>query len=477
MTSLSPRPSRWHRTDRSLTASTLSTTSIKRNMMSNEVISYFSELFTKRPASGLSNFNQSGLSEFKRLGIPAAKHEEWRYTRVSSLFRKDLLFLPERMEVAPQDIDSIRIPGHKEATELVFVNGVYRPGLSTIRHEAEEMAILTLDDAAGSSADDSIGRQGGGRFAEFISGNIGHSGRYHPDGIHALNAAFSGDGVFIVAKKGKIIQRPVYIYHVSDSRKGFIFSQPRSLVHVEAGAHLRIAETYHTFGGGESFSNEVFEIVAERDSVVDYYKIQDEGASANHVGTTHIRQIGKCLTNAVTVTLSGAIVRNNLNMVMEAEHGESHMYGLYLLDGKTHADNHTIVDNVMPNCYSNELYKGIMEGESTGVFNGKIFVRKDAQKTNAYQSNKNILLGDKASAYTKPQLEIFADDVKCSHGCTVGRLDDEAFFYLRARGLGEKSARALLLHAFAVDILEKIKLEPLRTHVDGLISDRLEFQL
>jgi Fe-S cluster assembly protein SufD len=171
------------------------------------------------------------------------------------------------------------------------------------------------------------------------------------------------------------------------------------------------------------------------------------------------------------------MVRNNLNMVMEAEHGESHMYGLYLLDGSTHADNHTIVDNVVPNCYSNELYKGIMDGESTGVFNGKIFVRKDAQKTNAYQSNKNVLIGEKAAAYTKPQLEIFADDVKCSHGCTVGRLDEEALFYLRARGLGEKSARSLLLHAFAVDILDNIKLEALRTHVDRRISERLEFEL
>lgn len=446
--------------------------------MSKEAIDHFSELYAKRtPVTGLSAFNESAISDFRRLGIPAVKHEEWKYTRVSSLFRKDLVFLPEATEVSAADIDSIRMPGHEEASELVFVNGVYRPGLSIMRHQAEEIVVLPLHEAAGSTANDAVGRQGGGRFGEFVSGNLGHSGRYHPDGVHALNSAFSGDGAFIVAKKGKIIQRPVYIYHVSDSRKGFIFSQPRLLVHVEAGAHLRMVETYRTLGGGESFTNEVFEVVAESDSVVDYYKIQDEGSGANHVGTTHIRQTGKCLTNAVTVTLSGAIVRNNLNMVMEAEHGESHMYGLYLLDGKTHVDNHTIVDNVVPNCYSNELYKGIMDGESTGVFNGKIFVRKDAQKTNAYQSNKNVLIGEKAAAYTKPQLEIFADDVKCSHGCTVGRLDDEALFYLRARGLGEKSARALLLHAFAVDILDNIKLEALRTHVDSLISERLEFEL
>jgi Fe-S cluster assembly protein SufD len=219
----------------------------------------------------------------------------------------------------------------------------------------------------------------------------------------------------------------------------------------------------------------VTEIVVEQDAIVNFYKIQNEGIHASQVSTTHFRQIGKALCNATTISLSGNIVRNNLNMVMEAEHGESHMYGLYLLDGKTHVDNHTIVDNVMPHCFSNELYKGIMDGASTGVFNGKIFVRQDAQKTNAYQSNKNVLLTNEASVNTKPQLEIFADDVKCSHGCTIGKLDEEALFYLRARGIGEKAAKSLLLHAFAVDILDNIKTASLRDYVDQLISERLEF--
>jgi Fe-S cluster assembly protein SufD len=316
-----------------------------------------------------------------------------------------------------------------------------------------------------------------GADADFISANLGHSAGYHKDGIQALNGAFAGDGIFIRARRGKQIEQPVYIYLISDSRSGFIFSQPRSLVHVEAGASVQIAEHYITLGNQESFTNEVFELVAEQDAVVDYYKIQHEGASANHVGTTHIRQVGKCVTNAVTISLSGSLVRNNLNMIMESEHGESHMYGLSLLNGKSLVDNHTIVDNVKPHCFSNELYKAIMDEESTGVFNGKIFVRKDAQKTNAYQSNKNILVGERSSANTKPQLEIFADDVKCSHGCTIGRLDEESLFYLRARGLSEQNARSLLLHAFAVDILDKIKWEPLRQYVDGLISERLQFEV
>lgn len=435
--------------------------------MSNLIHTRLEENFrASAPAQGpLSDFSARSWADFQTYGIPPVKHEEWKYARVSTLFRDDLQFPVSIPTITSADIDAHRLPGHETATELVFINGSYAPSLSNIRHADADLTITSLREAAA------------GADADFISRNLGHSAAYHPDGIQALNGAFAGAGVFIRARRGKQIAEPVYIYLISDSRTGFIFSQPRSLVHVEAGAALQIAEHYITLGGQESFTNEVFELVAEQDALVDYYKIQHEGSTANHVGTTHIRQAGKCVTNAVTISLSGALVRNNLNMIMEAEHGESHMYGLSLLNGKTLVDNHTIVDNVKPHCFSNELYKAIMDEESTGVFNGKIFVRKDAQKTNAYQSNKNILVGERSAANTKPQLEIFADDVKCSHGCTIGRLDEESLFYLRARGLSEQNARSLLLHAFAVDILDKIKWEPLRQHVDALISERLQFEI
>jgi Fe-S cluster assembly protein SufD len=211
--------------------------------------------------------------------------------------------------------------------------------------------------------------------------------------------------------------------------------------------------------------------------MVRYCKIQDDRSETNQVSTTHFRQIGKSYVHAVTISLNGGIVRNNLNMVMDAERSEAHMYGLYFLKGNTHVDNHTVVDNVKPHCQSNELYKGIIDDNGTAVFNGKIFVQQPAQKTNAYQSNKNILLSDSASVNTKPQLEIFADDVKCSHGCTVGRLDEEGMFYLRSRGISEKTARALLVHAFAIDILEHIQPQPIRSYVNQLISQRLEFNI
>lgn len=396
----------------------------------------------------------NALQAWEQYGIPTVKHEEWKYTRVGAVLNENMQIQAASSFSAAEFTH--RLPG--EAIEIFVVNGKF--------HSAAASDDVYIG---------SLGEEAKGQYAELISKHLGHSAQYHPDGIHAMNTVFADHGLFIYVAKGKLVEKPIYIYYVNDNRTTSILSLPRTLVYVAAAAQVQITEQVVSLGTQDALTNQITEVVAEQDAVVNYYKIQNEGAYASQVCTTQFTQIGKALTNATTISLSGNIVRNNLNMVMEAEYGESHMYGLYLLDGKTHVDNHTIVDNVMPNCFSNELYKGIMDGESTGVFNGKIFVRKDAQKTNAYQSNKNVLLTDTASANTKPQLEIFADDVKCSHGCTIGKLDEEALFYLRARGIGEKNAKSLLLHAFAVDILENIKAEPLRTYVDGLISERLEF--
>ncbi len=423
-----------------------------------DAIQYFTDKFTPG-TENLEGLRNKAIQDFKSLGIPTSKNEEWKYTRVGSVFQKDLNFgTNERLK--PADIASCHLPGRDKAIELFFVNGFFNAELSSL---ATDIVVLPLETAAASE------------YAEMVKEHLGHSAKYHPDGINALNTAFVNGGMFIMVKKGKQVEKPVYIYYINDTRTASTFALPRTLIYVAQGASVQIAEHYVSLGQLDSFTNQVTEIIVEKDAIVNYYKIQNEGPNASQVSTTHFRQIGKSLTNATTISLSGALVRNNLNMVMEAEHGESHMYGLYLLDGKTHVDNHTIVDNVKPHCFSNELYKGIMDGESSGVFNGKIFVRVDAQKTNAYQSNKNVLLTDTASVNTKPQLEIFADDVKCSHGCTVGKLDEEALFYLRSRGISEKDARSMLLHAFAVDILDNIKTEPLRDYVDKLISSRLEF--
>jgi len=245
------------------------------------------------------------------------------------------------------------------------------------------------------------------------------------------------------------------------------------LVYLDEQAEIQIVETYTSLGVSESMTNQVMEIVVEQGAQLYYYKIQNDSSFASQVTSTHIRQVGKSEVHTVTISLDGGIVRNNLHVIMEAPYSESRLYGLYFQRKKTHIDNHTIVDNVAPNCLSNELYKGILDDKATGVFNGKVFVRKDAQKTNAFQSNRNVLLSDDATINAKPQLEIFADDVKCSHGCTVGSLDLEGLFYLQSRGIPYHTAISLLLQGFAVDILEKIKLPSIREYVETLIAQRL----
>lgn len=423
----------------------------------------FQQSQSSNGSSVLTPLEQEAFNAFTTLGVPTIKHEEWKYTRVGGLFNKEYAFNPELIPgtIAASDIDAFRLPGHEAANSLVFVNGLYSASLSTIR--SLTLSVLSLDEATK------------GEHRDLVMQHIGQSSKYIKDGLNALNTAFAADGVFIKVARGKIVEHPVYIYNISDARAANILSQPRTLIYVGQNAQVSFAETYATLGSQESFTNQVTEVVVEQDAIVEYYKIQNDKTSASQVGTTHIRQVGKSLVNTVTVSLNGAIVRNNLNIAMEAEHSESHFYGLYFLKGATLVDNHTVVDNVKPHCESNELYKGVVDDTATAVFNGKIFVQKDAQKTNAFQSNKNILLSDGATVNTKPQLEIFADDVKCSHGCTVGQLDEEAFFYLRSRGIGESAAKALLVRAFAVDILAHIKPESIRNYVDGLIAERLNF--
>jgi len=429
--------------------------------VSNKLKSAYNELEGK--STNLSAFQHENWKTFSGMGIPALKHEEWKYVPVKKMFKEEMQFSVEQTSLDNSFIQSSLLPGTEDFNYIVFFNGRFQETLSVVK-EKDALIIKSLETAAGDGD------------AEFVENNLGHSHAYHPDGVNALNGAFAAGGVFIKIKKGSLIAAPLMIYHFVDSSNGLQFAQPRILVNVEANAEVTIVETYINKGDGESLTNEVVEICTERDSVTRYIKLQNEGKLSNHAGTTHVRQLERSNTHAVTITLDGGVVRNNLNMVMEDEHAESHMYGLYLLKGNTLADNHTIVDNRMPHCESNELYKGIMDDQSIGVFNGKIFVRKDAQKTNAYQYNKNILIGEQASANTKPQLEIFADDVKCSHGCTIGKLDEDALFYLRARGISEKKAKALLLHAFASDILVQIENEVIKHHVETIISQRLSFE-
>jgi Fe-S cluster assembly protein SufD len=430
----------------------------------NNIPEQFDALQAKNGSHTLSKLRADAYKAFSKFGIPTVKHEEWKFTRVSPLFDQDyrLPFATEQIFTAGE-LKALRIPGHENANELVFVNGLFSIQLSTIR--SKNLTVISLDEAAE------------GEFENIVADHFDHSSKYQNDGINAINTALVHDALFVHVKKGAVVEHPVYIYNITDARNAHVFAQPRSLFYISAAAQIQIVETFATIGLEQSFTNQVLECIVEQDANVEYYKIQNDGPVNSLVSTSHFRQTGKSNVHTVTITLNGGLVRNNLNLVMEADHCESHLYGLYYGKGNTHIDNHTIVDNVMPACFSNELYKGILDEKASAVFNGKIYVQRDAQKTNAYQSNKNVLLSNDATVNTKPQLEIFADDVKCSHGCTIGRLDDEGLFYLRSRGIPERIANALLLHGFIMDVLDTIKLEAIRNYVDDQISESLEYEI
>lgn len=423
----------------------------------------FEELQASTPDSALNSWRKEGYQEFAQFGIPTFKNEEWKYTGIARVFDKDYTFAPAQ-DVGRELIEDAAIAGLQHANHLVFINGVYSEKDSNIVTK-EGIEICSLNEAAK------------GAHKDVVAEYFGKSNLFIKDGIHALNMSLMEDGIFILVKKNQVIEEPVYINQIFDTTQNHSFATPRSLIVVEENAKVQIVESYHTKGSMDSFSNEVMEVIAKENSIVEFYKIQNDAPNAHHAGTTHIRQVGTCLVHSFVLSLNGGMIRNNTDIIMEKEGNEAHMYGLYFLKGHTHVDNHTIVDNTKPNCYSNELYKGILDDYATGVFSGKIYVRPDAQKINAYQSNKNILLSDAATINTKPQLEIFADDVKCSHGCTIGRLDEEALYYFRARGISEQLATSMLLRAFAEEVVEQIKIDSLKEYVEGLIDERLQLEL
>ncbi len=403
----------------------------------------------------VENRKAQALESFQRSGFPTNKHEEYKYFNLNKVLKTEYTF-PVSSANAAEDTKSFLFEDLK-ANRLVFINGIYAPEHSTIVSSGNELTVSTLQDADQNIVEKYFGQ-------EVYSAN---------DPFAELNTASVQNGILIQVPKNKVVEHPVLIHFIADANQADVFVQPRVMLLAETNAQVSLLETFHTSGTNISFTNAVTEIILHTDAIVDYYKLQNDSASSVHVGNTIVTLEGKSTFNSATITLSGAMVRNNLNVILKAEYSEAHFYGLYFTGDRQVVDNHTMVDHAVPNCESNELYKGILDGFSTGVFNGKIFVKQDAQKTNAFQSNKNILLTKDATMNTKPQLEIFADDVKCSHGATIGQLEEEPLFYLRSRGIGEDSARALLLIAFAQDIIDHIKIDALKEYLSKAIEQRL----
>ena len=293
------------------------------------------------------------------------------------------------------------------------------------------------------------------------------------DSLTSLNTAFSNEGAFIHVPRNKMVEKPIQIVYFSTGDESALMQQPRSLIVVEENSYVQVIERHQSLTDNPVLTNSVTEVFAKKRAIVDYYKIQNDNNNASLIDNTFINQKQESQCSVHTFSLGGKLTRNNLNFYQNGERINSVLKGITIIENKQHVDHNTLVHHIEPNCESHQDYKGVFGENSTGVFNGKVIVNKEAQKTNAFQSNNNILLSDKASINTKPQLEIFADDVKCSHGCTIGQLDDNAMFYLRSRGIPEKEAKALLMYAFANNVLDSVKIPKLKVRINKLIAEKL----
>lgn len=405
------------------------------------------------------DYRKNAISNFEKLGLPSTKTEEYRFTPITKSLEKNFNWGQANHPSSIDSISNFLIPG-VDATVLVFVNGSYSSELSSKKNQASNVTICTLSEAF-------KGHQ------SLVSSYFDKLSNSASDSFAALNTACWKEGVFIHVPENTIVKNPILILHIADAVTSQVMAHTRVMAIVEKNAQLTLIEKSDSIGTNAVFQNIAEEIVLNENSRLEYCKIQNDAGNTYQVSNSSIHQSDSSNVNTFTLTMNGKIVRNNLGITIDGEKCESHFHGLYLLTGNTLADNHTVVDHRKPNSFSNEIYKGVMDEHSKGVFNGKIFVRPYAQKTNAFQSNRNILVSDSATINTKPQLEIWADDVKCSHGCTSGQLDEEALFYLRSRGISEKSAKAMLLYAFATDVLEPIKNEALKQYMDQQIAERL----
>jgi Fe-S cluster assembly protein SufD len=404
-----------------------------------------------------SNLRKEALEAFQKLGLPVNKAEEYKFTPITRILEKSLDFTksnPATKEVKLADFSIDKL----EADILVFINGVFSKADSTI--QSNDFTILDLKEAVAAKNETVLHHLG--KYADFKS-----------DSLVAWNTADWKDGIFIHVPDKKVIERPIVLHHIHDVREGQVISINRNLIVVGKSSEVTVVEKFDSVGTSSHFSNTVTEAVVAENAGLNLYSIQNDSGSRHQFGLTQIHQSNFSRVNTFTFTLNGKLVRNNLHLLLDGEGIESHMFGLYLLANDTLADNHTVADHKKPNSFSNELYKGIMDGNSKGVFNGKIYVRPQAQKTNAFQANRNILLTNTATVNTKPQLEIWADDVKCSHGCTSGQLDEEALFYIQTRGIAKETAQAMMLYAFAGEVLDSVKNPVIKNYLDQVISERL----
>ncbi len=418
----------------------------------------------KSAPSWVEELRENAIERFDELGFPTTDQEDWKYTNVASIAKNTFTFATGRRGIAAELAPFIY--AEAKSSRLVFVNGVYRAELSSIESLPAGVVAANLREAFA------------GEHAETLREHLAHDAfAGDEDGFAALNTAFLGDGAFLLVPKGVRVDAPVHLLFLADAAGEKPIAFPRVLIVAERESEATVIESYAAFEESVYFTNAVTEIFVGEGARLIHYKVQRESERAFHIAQTHADLGRDSVFDSTTITLGAQLSRHGIHVQLDHPGAECHVDGLYLVGDGQHADTHSLIDHRQPHCASRQNYKGILDGKSRAVFNGRVFVRRDAQKTDAVQSNKNLLLSNEARVDTKPQLEIFADDVKCAHGATIGQLEEEELFYLASRGLHPELARNLLTYGFAEELIEKIKIESIKTQLDEAILNRLNARL
>ena len=403
------------------------------------------------------------LKVFEDKGFPTKKDELWKYTSLEALIREDYSLFPKsEINIELKDVKKYFLYD-TDTYKVIFIDGVYSPFLSNTTHDGLDVCLMS---AALSKP----------KYRDLINT---YFNKIAPsdESLTALNTSYAKEGAFVYIPKKTVAEKPIEIIHFSSGVQDSLWLQPRNLIVIDKNSQVQIIERHQSLKEHAVVSNSVTEIYVHEEAFVDYYKLQNDLTTASLIDNTFIQQEKNSHASVHTFSLGGKLIRNNLRYLHKGKHILSTLKGLTILQGKQHVDHSTMVHHSQPNCESHQDYKGIFSERSEGVFNGQILVDKIAQKTNAFQQNNNVLLDDKATVNSKPQLEIFADDVKCSHGCTIGQMDEEALFYLRTRGIPKKEARALMTYAFANNVLESVQLPSLKKRINGQIAKKLGVNL
>ncbi|PWK20344.1 Fe-S cluster assembly protein SufD [Xanthomarina spongicola] len=408
--------------------------------------------------SPVHDVRSEAIKIFETQGFPTKKDEAWKYTSLNSILKHDYSVFPKNENrIEYNDVKKYFI--HEiDSYKIVFIDGKYSSHLSQTTHDGLDVCLMSA----------ALNKP---KYQLIIKNYFNKIAT--KDSLTSLNTAFSQEGAYIQIPKNKIVDKPIQIIHFSTGDESALMQQPRNLIVVNENSHVQIIERHQSLTENPVLTNSVTEIFANKRAIVDYYKVQNDNEKASLIDNTFINQKQESHCSVHTFTFGGKLTRNNLNFYQNGERIDSTLKGVTIIGNKQHVDHNTLVHHIEPNCESHQDYKGIFNDSSTGVFNGKVVVNKEAQKTNAFQANNNILVSDKASINTKPQLEIFADDVKCSHGCTIGQLDESAMFYMRSRGIPEKEAKGLLMYAFSNNVLSSVKIPEIKQRITKIIATKL----